>query len=389
MPAPNPIINTSTPSGGGGGLSSSQTTILNSLTAPIDYDDGNQLAAVSLPSSIGSDVKIALNVDDGTITDASTGGRSATLVGDAHISTDRAFVGLSSIELDGTGDYVTFPQSTDDDFGSGDFMVEAAVYPEFTLPVATDTHIISKWGIPSSATASWSLYFKNVAGVQRIAWAAVESASPSTYVSHVFTNYTVPSNNRWYHIRVARVGNVLYLFVDGRLKDSISYATNLYTVTNRVLEIGGVNSGAGVWDGYIDAVRTQKGGTVSADEFDVLRHPFGATKVVYQPEKDPHAPVEITADQTLSVLKGEILYRVTGAHTLTLPAMSTWETERGVYIPHIINDSASNVTISLDGADEVNGSNSDIVIAARYGHVKLRWLPGTTKAFAEGDFWRP
>lgn len=52
--------------------------------------------------------------------------------------------------LDGTGDYLATPQSTDFDFGAGDFCVEAFI--EITGNPPAEDVIMSKWG---AATQSW------------------------------------------------------------------------------------------------------------------------------------------------------------------------------------------------------------------------------------------
>lgn len=338
---PNPSITFST----GPGLTDLQTAKIGALTVPIAYDDDRPLTAADLPSSIGSDVKLALNVDDGVITDASTGARTATLGADAHVSTDRGFVGLSSIEFDGTGDYITFPQSTDDDFAAGDFMVEAAVYPTMAFPVSGDTHIISKWAL--AGARAWSLYFYNDAGTQRIAWS--HTTDGTTQVETVFSNYTVPANNTWYHIRVSRVSNVLYLFIDGKLEDSTAYSPTIATVT-RVLEIGSIDSGTGIWTGYIDSVRTQKGGTVSTDEFDVLRVPFSGATVAYQPEADVKSftvsPVTPTTDVTTSASDAVFSYEIPSElNGYCVSAVAARHDTAGS------GGTASNIKIKKDGTD--------------------------------------
>ena len=66
-------------------------------------------------------------------TDYSSLGLSVSSYGDAAISTDESKWGGSSLYLDGDGDYLQIAQNdTAFNFGTGDFTIEAWVYPEAT-----------------------------------------------------------------------------------------------------------------------------------------------------------------------------------------------------------------------------------------------------------------
>jgi len=62
-------------------------------------------------------------------TDSSPSPKTVTAHGNAQISTAQSKSGGSSAYFDGSGDFLTVPADADLQFGSGDFTVEAWVYP--------------------------------------------------------------------------------------------------------------------------------------------------------------------------------------------------------------------------------------------------------------------
>ena len=64
-----------------------------------------------------------------TFTDTSASARTITRNGNAQTSTAQARIGSSSGLFDGTGDYLTAPDSADWDFGTGEFYVQMQIRP--------------------------------------------------------------------------------------------------------------------------------------------------------------------------------------------------------------------------------------------------------------------
>lgn len=61
---------------------------------------------------------------DGSTTIVDAKGKIWTAHGDARLSTARKVGGVSSLQLDGAGDYISTPYHADFDFGTGDFTIE-------------------------------------------------------------------------------------------------------------------------------------------------------------------------------------------------------------------------------------------------------------------------
>ena len=148
----------------------------------------------------------------------------------------------------------TTVNSTDFDFGSGDFTMECHLL--FTRKSATDIPIFSKW-IFNHFSFHWdfdstlekfqlvhSINGTSTAGGTAIAW------PPDTYVT-----------GRWYHMACAREGNTVRFFVDGTLCSTQQDVTGVtYFTGTQEFEIFSQDSnGAGDHATYIDNVRITKG----------------------------------------------------------------------------------------------------------------------------------
>ena len=188
------------------------------------YPDGTTFtpSTTAFTDDINTALLLNADINQGTwAEDTSTG---------LAISTD------SRIELDGTGDYLTVPDSSDWDFGSGAWTVEFWVRPD-TLPA---------WTIPfaHSTEASGNGWY--------IAWDAdsiqffTASNTSQFDVSHGF------SIGKWSHVAMSSNGTTLKAFVDGAEVASVSAAT--VQADSNTLRIGGIVAGYAL-DGSMDEIR--------------------------------------------------------------------------------------------------------------------------------------
>ena len=172
-----------------------------------------------------------------TITDSSPTPKTVTAVGNAQISTTQSKFGGSSIAFDGTGDYLTVPNSSDLQFGSGDFTIETWAY------IQND----SSYAIISYPVAGGLLiaFYTGLFRVRRYA------------VADVITTSSPPSLNTWTHIAVCKSGSATRLFFNGVQAGSTAADTSNYTV-NTDLYIATDNAAFNL-NGYIDDLRITKG----------------------------------------------------------------------------------------------------------------------------------
>jgi hypothetical protein len=135
-----------------------------------------------------------------TITDNSPTPKTVTAVGDTQISTAQSvFAGGSSIRLDGSGDYITVPSSTDFAFGTGDFTLEFFVRFNVLQTVNSNmvhTNINGGFAIYQTPTAgSWQIARSGIASELAFSWSPVIST--------------------WYHFAVSRTSGTMKVFIDG------------------------------------------------------------------------------------------------------------------------------------------------------------------------------
>lgn len=187
-----------------------------------------------------------------TITDES--GKTWTAGGNAQIDTSQSVFGGASLLLDGTGDYISTPDSDDFYFGTGDFTIDFRI--RF-----------------NSLTNTQRIYTQRADTNNRILFLKVDSASGNklqfrsfvggaTRASYDMTSNWTASTNTWYHLALVRNGTNLYIFIDGT---SQTLTVNTAISTN---DVG--NIGASVFigqedvlgnpvNGWIDEVRVSKG----------------------------------------------------------------------------------------------------------------------------------
>jgi len=190
---------------------------------------------------------------------------SITANGNAQISTGKYKFGNSSLYLDGTGDYLTFPYHECLDFDNGDFTLEAWVNFSSFNSGGFDSILMS------GSTVSWQFDYKNSTNELRV------------YVYYASTNDNVtaswtPSVGTWYHVAAVRNGSDLKLFVDGT---QIGSTTNVgsNTLKNSAGEGSiGARNNVGSFDrlfnGYIDEVRITKGVARYTSNFEALTKEF-------------------------------------------------------------------------------------------------------------------
>lgn len=197
-----------------------------------------------------NDVVLLLDFDgpDGgtNITDLSNSGHTETFFGNAQIDTAVRSLGENTLLLDGTGDYVTFPDSADWDFGT------AALTIEFTVDmdvISTAQTFMGNYltgagddkGISVEIDASNNLRVLNGDSVlYSEAWAGV-------------------AINTSYNIAITRSGTDLRVFIDGvQLGATVVDSTN-FAGSVQPWRLGSLDGSAQFMDGSLGSVRITKG----------------------------------------------------------------------------------------------------------------------------------
>lgn len=175
----------------------------------------------------------------------SASGKTITAYGDAAISATQSKFGGFSAYFDGTGDYLTIPYSSDLDFGSGDFTIDAWVN---VANVSGIKCILSRYDVGAASfhlsISNANIYFTfNIGG---------------TY--YQVTTASSLSANSWNHIALVRTLGVIKMAINGVFDaNTISQPGNIANPVNTTY-VGLINpSYGGAFNGYMDDLRVTKG----------------------------------------------------------------------------------------------------------------------------------
>jgi hypothetical protein len=183
-----------------------------------------------------------------TITDSSANNFTATVNGNAQISTAQSVSGGASLLLDGTGDYVTFGSSSQFAIGTGDFEIAFDAWRN----AGTNSGLFE-----ISTAAGGDNFFTGSCSMAYVG-SAIAFASGST---GTLSTGTAMNTGQWYRIRLARFGGLIRVSVDGVEVWSTSNATDF---VGTYLNLGLYYNSSFTWNGYIDNFGMVKGGLISA-----------------------------------------------------------------------------------------------------------------------------
>lgn len=191
---------------------------------------------------VGDDtVKLLCHLDgtngSTTFTDSSLFVRTMTPSGNAQISTAQSKFGGASGLFDGTGDFVTVPDDSAWNFGTGDFTVA------FWLRAGTVNDNRALVG-SIDTTEGWIIFING--GPMRFSYYAGGSAQND------LSGATSLTADTWYHVQFVRSGTAFKLYLNGVQDGSITDSTNI--LKNAVgLLIGRWTGFTGRdYNGYID-----------------------------------------------------------------------------------------------------------------------------------------
>jgi len=185
---------------------------------------------------------------DASTTFTDVKGHTFTAVGNAQIDTAESLFGGASGLFDGSGDYLSAPDSADWDFGTGDFTVELAIRFA-SLPVNAVMTVVSTY---VDSTSGLSIQYRTDGGAgNRLTFGFGDT--PNNFAWS-------PSINTWYRVAVSRSGTSLRAFIDGtQIGSTITNSSNL--TNTAALWIGAIDFGGPIqnFNGWLDELRITKG----------------------------------------------------------------------------------------------------------------------------------
>ena len=215
---------------------------------------------------------------NGSTTFTDVKGKTVTANGNAQISTAQypALTGkTSSGYFDGTGDYLSIPDSADWGFGSGDFTLRAHIR-------------LAGYATNNAGEYQSSIVSQDIPTSRAFAF-NVKGTSSSFTTMHFIgfsdnSTYTIVSGsysfalNTWYLVEVCRVGNYVYLFVDGGLLNTGGTAfSRTLQDSSTTLKVGAEEYDATYkyyLNGYISEVEIYKGVGLHTASYTPSTDPF-------------------------------------------------------------------------------------------------------------------
>ena len=233
-------------------ISSSADTVLNlyydSAHADNDLVDADSYTKLLLES----------NTTDGSTTfvDSSPDARTVSVTGQVHHEVDQKKFGATSIQFDGSGDYLTVPDHADFAFGTGDFTIDAWVrsssFSQHQDIVTKRTNGYGPLILRLEQTTGKPMFYGSYNGTS---WATL------------ITSTTACSLNTWHHVAIVREGSTFTLYLDGVSVATDTNSGSLY-VNTLALSVGATSTGDKPFTGYFDEVRVSKGIARWTTDFD-------------------------------------------------------------------------------------------------------------------------
>ena len=329
----------------------------------MDSDKSNWNA----PEQIDGYTKLLLHMDGTdaatTFPNSATTTHTVTAVNQAQVDTAYSKFSGASALFDGTGDYLSVPDSGDWDFGGGDFTVD--FWMRFNS--LAKARLIGNYEA-ISGEGGWFITYYN-ASPQLEFYSRNAGADWSYGVSWT------PSSATWYHIAVTRSGNNLYFFVNGAQVGATQDVTGK-TVGNSAstLLIGDEDAYTSPLNGWMDELRISKGIARWTSNFTPPPRPYGSN---VKAENETTIKAEGSGSTKLTLGAPQI-----DGNTVALWHFEETGTTTGTYLYDETannNDATTTGTTVVDGilgkARKFNGT-SDYLSAAD----SANW------AFGTGDF---
>ena len=206
----------------------------------------------------GSNTSLLLNFTNAGIYDQTEQNVLET-VGNAQISTTQKKFGTGALYFDGTGDYLSIPDSAELDMVSEDLTIETWFYVSAFAASSAGNNlsvIVDKGGVQGINNPNYSLMFTNSSGNIKLFGGFYAGGTPQLELTGATTIQTAT----WYHAAMVRNGNTGRLYLNGS-QDATGTLTGNMTANTGAFLIGYQANAVSrfYFNGYIDDLRITKG----------------------------------------------------------------------------------------------------------------------------------
>lgn len=202
------------------------------------------IAGSNFLGGLDASTKLLLH-NDGTgasFVDSAITPKTVSATGNVTQATTQYKFGGKSAYFDGSGDYLSVPDSADWNLGSGNFTIDSFIYPVGTI---ADHGIVGQ----SSVSCVGFGFFISASNIRFCG---------NNYGFDTYFNYNFLPNN-WYHIALVREGNNVKAYVNGVQAGSTFVYAGSIPDTAAALIIGSNQGTNYFFNGYIDELRLTKG----------------------------------------------------------------------------------------------------------------------------------
>jgi hypothetical protein len=187
--------------------------------------------------------------------------KTVTANGNARIATAQSEFGGSSAYFDGTGDYLSLPNNSDFNFGTGDYTIDAWIYPT------------------SAGSPQYQFIFGGASGELTLCLDGTSLELGKWYVAGIaYSAAGSVTSNTWQHVAVTRSGTTVKLFVNGIKVGDATDATNVTYAGQPRVGASSYSTNYAYFNGYIDELRVTKGAARWTGNFTPPSYPYDFSK---------------------------------------------------------------------------------------------------------------
>jgi len=302
--------------------------------------------------------------------------------------------------FDGSGDYLIVPHNAAFDFGSGDFTMEAWVYP-------TTTSLTSELFDKRASAANYSQMPQiQITANQPIAYASATGSSWAVTINGS-SNVTPYS---WNHVALTRSGNTWTLWLNGASIGTATSSITVYASTSNVVIGAADTAGTNPMNGYISGSRIVKGTAIYTAAFTPPTAPLTAVSgtslllnytngVIFDNAAVSDYETVGNAQISTSVKKygtGSLAFDGTG-DWLVAPASPSWDFGSGDFTVELwVNPSVITASEALVSKGNASSVGNEVWTLQWYGTNQLAFFSGgglgtpvvtTGSIFATGNWY--
>ena len=240
------------------------------LTGALPAISGASLTGIAAKQNLGNipmdgydKLFLKSNTSDGSTTFVDTSPSKHTLTANGNVShqTEQKYFGTSSIQFDGTGDFISMPASHDFDLLGEDFTISFWWRPtndktQFFFSHASDHHIAMSM-YPGQKLGLW-------ASSNGSSWDIINADSGGNGIGT-----TAMQINTWYHLAYVRKGNNWRGYVNGVKEIEVTSTASITASHSEAFSVGNHGGGGSSNDihGFIDDFRWSKGVARYTEDF--------------------------------------------------------------------------------------------------------------------------